>query len=106
MNSGHWPRVEELFHQAAELAPAQRAAFLDNACAGDEDLHREVESLLAHDASRDDVLGLAVGRSAVNAMAGMEGRELRGYKLIREIGTAVWDQSTWPNAPMGRITSK
>ncbi|MCI0336004.1 MAG: hypothetical protein L0226_00360, partial [Acidobacteria bacterium] len=42
-----WRRVEELFHDALEIAPGHRAQFLDRACAGDETIRREVESLLA-----------------------------------------------------------
>jgi eukaryotic-like serine/threonine-protein kinase len=42
-----WQRIEALFHAARELDPAARAAFLDSACGHDEDLRRELESLLA-----------------------------------------------------------
>src|SRR5207249_719084 len=42
-------RIEELFHSAREQDPGQRAAFLQEACAGDEALRQEVESLLARD---------------------------------------------------------
>jgi len=46
-----WQRVTELFEQALERAPEERAAFLRSACEGDDVLLREVESLLAqHDA--------------------------------------------------------
>jgi serine/threonine-protein kinase len=41
---------ESLFHRAREMAPGERAAFLDEACAGDAALRRRVEMLLrAHD---------------------------------------------------------
>jgi WD40 repeat protein len=43
-------RVWELFDQAADLPPDQRAAFLDAAFPGEPGLRAEVESLLAHDA--------------------------------------------------------
>src|SRR3989441_4438531 len=46
-----WQRVTELFDEALERAPEERSEFLKSACAGDRDLLREVESLLAqHDA--------------------------------------------------------
>ena len=46
-----WQRVTELFEQALERAPDKRSEFLKSACAGDDVLLREVESLLAqHDA--------------------------------------------------------
>src|SRR5439155_9195647 len=42
-------QMEELYHSAREREPGQRAAFLAEACQGDEELRREVESLLAAD---------------------------------------------------------
>jgi eukaryotic-like serine/threonine-protein kinase len=39
--------VEALYHAALERAPDGRASFLSQACGGDEELRREVESLLA-----------------------------------------------------------
>ena len=46
MNAERWQRVNDLFHSAAERAPEERAAFLEQACHGDESLCREVKSLL------------------------------------------------------------
>ncbi|MHC4945564.1 MAG: serine/threonine protein kinase, partial [Planctomycetota bacterium] len=39
-------KIEELFHQARACDPAQRAAFLDEACGEDASLRKEVERLL------------------------------------------------------------
>ena len=44
-------QIEELYHLAREREPGERAAFLAQACTQDEDLRREVESLLASDPS-------------------------------------------------------
>jgi eukaryotic-like serine/threonine-protein kinase len=44
-----WEQVEKLCQAALELEVNQRAAFLKQACAGDEELRREVESLLRFD---------------------------------------------------------
>jgi predicted Ser/Thr protein kinase len=41
--------VEALFHEAADLDPQQRAAFLDERCAGNPELRAAVEELLAFD---------------------------------------------------------
>src|SRR5260370_14678986 len=41
-----WKQVNDLFQSATERAPDERAAFLDEACQGDERLRREVGSLL------------------------------------------------------------
>ena len=47
--SENWERIQSVFLEAAELSPDERVRFLDTACAGDRELRREVESLLAHD---------------------------------------------------------
>src|SRR5262249_25801856 len=50
MNAGRWQKAFDLFQSAVERAPEERAAFLDESCHGDEDMRREVESLLtSHD---------------------------------------------------------
>ena len=46
MTPERWKQIEQFYHAALKLEPGQRAAFLQEACAGDEDLRREVESLL------------------------------------------------------------
>jgi eukaryotic-like serine/threonine-protein kinase len=47
--SERWERIERLYHAALERETATRAAFLAEACAGDEELRREVVSLIAYD---------------------------------------------------------
>src|SRR5262245_57275196 len=42
-----WQEVKELLHQAIELAPDERPAFLDRACSKDASLRKLVETLLA-----------------------------------------------------------
>src|SRR6266436_9535167 len=46
MNAERWQQVNDLFQSVLERAPEERAAFLDEACHGDEGLRREVGSLL------------------------------------------------------------
>ena len=48
MSDERWTIVDRLFDAALEREPHERAAFLDEACADDEALRREIESLLAH----------------------------------------------------------
>jgi hypothetical protein len=50
MTPERWQQVRAVMEQALELAPAERSAFLDQACRGDAALHREVEALLRIDA--------------------------------------------------------
>src|SRR5689334_23235016 len=47
MPPSRWERVEELFADCVGRTPGERAELLDRFCAGDADLRREVESLLA-----------------------------------------------------------
>ena len=49
--SGPGAVAADVFGDALELPPEERAAFLDRACAGDPELRAEVESLLAADAA-------------------------------------------------------
>src|SRR5213076_863095 len=54
MKAERWKQVNDLFQSAVERAPAERAAFLDEACRGDESLRREVRSLLtSHERSEN-----------------------------------------------------
>ena len=57
-------QIEELYHLAREREPDQRAAFLAGACNDDEDLRREVESLLAAEPSNACFLDEPVMRHA------------------------------------------
>ena len=47
MTPQQYERLTELFHAALEIAPDQRATFLDQVSDGDLELRRELESLLA-----------------------------------------------------------
>ena len=47
METARWRKIEELYHSALEREGSGRAAFVEQACNGDESLRREVESLLA-----------------------------------------------------------
>ena len=49
MEPERWRQIEDLFHEASELDEGRRAEFLSQACRDDEELQREVESLLAHE---------------------------------------------------------
>lgn len=44
-----WSRIRLVLERAFDLAPAERTAYLDHACAGDEDLRRHVRQLLEAD---------------------------------------------------------
>src|SRR5262245_29763922 len=52
MKPERWKQIERIYHAALELEPDARGTFLDQACAGDEELLREVTSLLNYDDSQ------------------------------------------------------
>ncbi len=54
MTSDRWNEVERLYHAALEREPHKRAAFL--AQCQDEEVRREVQSLLNHEQSGDRLL--------------------------------------------------
>src|SRR5580698_9071302 len=49
MDSERWERVQALFHEAAALPQTDRRAFLESACAADNDLLAQVLAMLADD---------------------------------------------------------
>src|SRR5215470_2269709 len=53
MNPERWRRIEELFRTVVDRPTAERDTYLTRICNGDEELRREVLSLLARDTSED-----------------------------------------------------
>ena len=49
MSPQRWRQIEDLFYRLREESAGERARILESACAGDPDLRREVERLLAED---------------------------------------------------------
>jgi TolB-like protein/Tfp pilus assembly protein PilF len=85
-------RSEEVYQGAVPLAGPQRAVFLDRACAGDESLRREVESLLeAHDRAANflespaiEVAGELYGGGQA---ASRVGRQIGRFRITGTIGS-------------------
>ncbi len=70
MKPERWGRVEELYHAALKQKADQRAQFLETETAGDEDLHREVESLLALHEESESFLETTALQATVQMVAG------------------------------------
>jgi hypothetical protein len=86
-----WQKVEQLLDQALELAPADRAAFLDRSCCGDAALRAEVERLLAASEGAASFLeepGPAYAAPLVSRVQGTpgSGQRLGPYEIVRELG--------------------
>ena len=56
MTSERWRQIELVYHAALEREPKARTEYVAEACGGDEDLRKEVESLLAKDASSPELV--------------------------------------------------
>jgi serine/threonine protein kinase/formylglycine-generating enzyme required for sulfatase activity len=74
-------RARELFDAALERAVADRAAFLDGACAGDSGLRRELDSLLELHAEAEEAL-----RDPLAPVTEQPGDRIGPYKLLQKIG--------------------
>ena len=84
MTPEQWTLAERLYHEAGSIAAADRASWLARACGGDEVVRREVESLLAQDASRTGVLdGHAFDRiTSETGQESLVGRRIGGYEFL------------------------
>ena len=47
MKPERWQQIAQLYDRVLEMEESRRASFLREACAGDDDLRRELEQLLA-----------------------------------------------------------
>jgi serine/threonine-protein kinase len=47
MTPERWQEIEAVLQEALDRPPLERASFLDDACAGDEELKEEANSLIS-----------------------------------------------------------
>ncbi|HEU5257846.1 MAG TPA: protein kinase [Vicinamibacterales bacterium] len=86
-----WATVDRLYHAALARPVDERAAFVADACAGDEDLRREVESLLGQRTSEageftQGAVIVAAGLVSNVGPSAMTGRRLGVYQILAPIG--------------------
>lgn len=85
-----WTAQSEAIFEAASgiQDPVQRAAFLEQACAGRVDLLREVQSLLEASLRAGDFMRTAAALALAGTAGGMEkpGSRIGRYKLLEMIG--------------------
>ena len=88
-----WLEVDGIVEAALDLEPAERPAFVRRACAGDEDLRREVETLLAHDRTDSFLETPAVADSgpasetATLSQPTLVGRQVGPFEVVARIGS-------------------
>ncbi|MEO6725345.1 MAG: protein kinase [Blastocatellia bacterium] len=103
MTAERWQHIEQLYHAALERDTKTRAAFLDEACAGNAELHREVEALLAANDQATGFLGTPALEQEAKEIAAEKitarltpviGNSLNHYTVLSRIGAGgmgeVW----------------
>jgi serine/threonine protein kinase/tetratricopeptide (TPR) repeat protein len=80
--------LQALFERGSDLDPAERAAWLDSACAGDETLRLELEQLLLASTSDDGRLERMIGSAVrrVEDVAAGIGRRIGQYRITGVLG--------------------
>jgi serine/threonine protein kinase/tetratricopeptide (TPR) repeat protein len=95
MSRERWQQVEKVFQRALDLAPDERAQYVESVCADDAELRREVEALLRQYEEAGSFLeapvyeqsGLEVrAQGAEDEGDPMLGQRIGAYKIEREIG--------------------
>src|SRR5262245_32990871 len=82
----NWPRLKEVFADARALPVNLRAAYLAEACGGDEALHHEVESLLALDTHAKSFLETPAVLLADAGAKRLEGQRVGPYQITSWLG--------------------
>ena len=82
-----WEQVKALFTLALEQNPEERSSFLLQACAGDDSLRTEIESLLSSFDGAPSFLEDCPAADLLSAQShGMTGRRIGAYRVIRQLG--------------------
>src|SRR5216684_6622981 len=89
MKPERWNKIESIFHKALDAEESRRGAVLEESCAGDEDLRREVESLLAQHENAGNFIETPAFADAGTWASGQSilvGLELGHYSIVEKIG--------------------
>src|SRR5262245_16739056 len=89
MNSERWRRIEDIFRTAVDRPAAERDDYLTRVCDGDEDLRREVLSLIERDTDEDFIQApiANIARSfTAKPSNDLTGERVGPYRVLRLIG--------------------
>ena len=97
MTPQRWQQVKEIFESAQQRLPYERARFVVEACAGDEEMRREVESLLSsYDNAENFMEQPAIGEVADMVEESKpeiaRGQRLGYYEIIAPLGAGGMGQ--------------
>src|SRR5262249_56405111 len=89
MTPERWNQVDQLLQDAMDREPAERAAFLAEACGGDDELRLEVESLLSLGERAESFFETPPADVAADWLAAKEsraGQMIGHYRIERRVG--------------------
>jgi serine/threonine protein kinase/tetratricopeptide (TPR) repeat protein len=91
MTPDRWQHINRLFQEALDHSTSERSAFLDEACAGDEDSRSEVQSLISFDAKAQGFLEVPALEVAARWFAGepeatLVGTQIGTYRIEARLG--------------------
>jgi serine/threonine protein kinase len=98
MKPERWSKIESIFHKALEADESRRGSVIEESCAGDEALRREVESLLAHHSDSASFIEQPAFADQVNTSSvrpvtaaaaprpDLKGVAVGHYRILEEIG--------------------
>ncbi len=92
MTPERYQQIGEIYHSALELGPKQRVAFLAQVCAGDEELLREVESLIASNEKAGEFIHAPALEVAAELLTKdqcdlLPGKSLGPYTILELLGS-------------------
>ena len=92
MKPERWKQIDQLLEAALDRPPGERAAFLNQACAGDEALRRGVESLLSSDGQASSFIEAPAFEVAAEFLAEdqtqtLVGQQIGRYRVLSLLGT-------------------
>jgi serine/threonine protein kinase len=90
MNSDRWEQINRIYDAALGVAEEERPAFLEQACGGDAELRREVESLLAYDQQAQQFIDRPALQLTAEKLASeppsLVGQQLGPYQIQSVLG--------------------
>jgi eukaryotic-like serine/threonine-protein kinase len=91
MTPERWQQVDDIFQAAMELRIEDRSVFVESACGGDDELRREVESLITADKQglslvEEPAFQVAAGLLAQSEPQLAAGDSISHYEIIDQIG--------------------
>src|SRR5882724_4738985 len=91
MTPERWQQLKQIFQSALERNPAERSAFLNQACADDPALRSQVESLIAsHDQAGDSIEAMAAEAATEmlddDQAVSIVGKQISHYQVVSRIG--------------------